>query len=103
MTNATFRSFYTLPRVLALARVPHRLPVHVHPRRQILHGDPQRFEQRDLILRPPAGDLALEHLAHLAEDVTACGRPLLAGEEESASLGEQRRRATAVAARARGR
>ena len=75
----------------------------MHPRREILHGDPQRFEQGDLIVRPPAGDRAFEHLADLSENVGVGDRPLLAGEEEIAGLGEQRLPAVREQARARDR
>src|SRR5260221_1649461 len=55
------------------------LLVDVMRRRQVLHGQPQRLEQRDLVGRGPARDLAKQNFADLAPDVVVADGALLLG------------------------
>src|SRR5262245_49714675 len=58
--------------------------------REILDGDAERLEQRDLVGRAPAGDPAEEDVPELARDVVVADRALALRDQEVAGLGERR-------------
>ena len=64
--------------------------VDVVRRGQVLYGDAQRLEQRDLVRRSAYRGLAREHLADLAHDVAVVDEAFAARDEELAGLVEQR-------------
>src|SRR6185312_7931677 len=67
-----------------------RLLVEVASGGQILHRNPQGFEEGHLVVGAASGDLALQHVAQLALDVGVVDRTVGAGEQEISGLGEQR-------------
>src|SRR5258708_6463215 len=70
MTPST--KFY--PRTLILC---HRLVIHVIGSGYIFDGQPQRFKQRDLVLRLSSFDFAEQDIANLALDVIFGDRTFL--------------------------
>src|SRR5258706_9680967 len=69
------------------SRVP-RLRVDVVRRRQVLDGDAERLEERDLLAVTPPRQLPEEQIPELADDVRVVHEPLLLREDEVSGLGE---------------